>query len=181
MLLEHKAGAHPEDTLPLDECVCSICLDIYVEPVTMPCQHTLCMPCFQENCAKVNLRCPMCRRRVSTWMRKAVRNAGLVNRSLWDRVRRSYPQLCQRRLNGQDSIMDEDYYHSPPRLCEPGEMRQEFENMLRKYEEERRKEDELERRMSEEYIAHLLATNKHRSIGSNHTKTLWQVWVFLFF
>ena len=35
------------DRIDLADLMCPICLSIYIEPVSMPCQHVLCMPCFQ--------------------------------------------------------------------------------------------------------------------------------------
>jgi hypothetical protein len=36
-----------EERIDLSDLMCPICLSIFIEPVSMPCQHVLCMPCFQ--------------------------------------------------------------------------------------------------------------------------------------
>lgn len=33
----------------LEDCQCPICLDILIEPVTMPCKHELCLICFEKH------------------------------------------------------------------------------------------------------------------------------------
>ncbi|XP_037656528.1 E3 ubiquitin-protein ligase RNF168-like [Choloepus didactylus] len=41
--------AVPKDPIPtLSECQCQICVEILIEPVTLPCNHMLCNPCFQS-------------------------------------------------------------------------------------------------------------------------------------
>ena len=47
--------------LTLCEVTCPICMYILVEPVTMPCNHELCLKCFKENISETSLKCPMCR------------------------------------------------------------------------------------------------------------------------
>ncbi|KAK8728728.1 hypothetical protein OTU49_009115 [Cherax quadricarinatus] len=49
--------------LSLADVMCPICLSILVEPVTLPCSHSLCRPCFNQHLAKTSLECPICRRR----------------------------------------------------------------------------------------------------------------------
>lgn len=44
-----------------DDMDCLICLKLLFEPVTTPCGHTFCRPCFQRT-LDTNSRCPMCRR-----------------------------------------------------------------------------------------------------------------------
>uniref|UniRef100_A0A3P8VN83 RING-type E3 ubiquitin transferase n=1 Tax=Cynoglossus semilaevis TaxID=244447 RepID=A0A3P8VN83_CYNSE len=78
-----------------------ICLEIFLEPVTLPCTHTFCKDCFLESVDKAALSCPLCRRRVSTWVRANSRNNTLVNEQLWQRIQISFPQQCERRRVGQ--------------------------------------------------------------------------------
>lgn len=44
-----------------DDMDCLICLKLLYEPVTTPCGHTFCRPCFQRT-LDANSRCPLCRR-----------------------------------------------------------------------------------------------------------------------
>ncbi|XP_070827392.1 E3 ubiquitin-protein ligase rnf168 [Chaetodon trifascialis] len=145
--------------LSLDECRCPVCLEIFMEPVTLPCTHTFCKGCFLESVDKATLCCPLCRKRVSTWARLHGRNNTLVNQQLWTQIQTSFPLQCQRRLSGQDAVAEDDPGVSVciPRVSQPGELRQEYEDQVTKLTEEKRALDEEERRASEEYIRRLLA------------------------
>ncbi|XP_070762175.1 E3 ubiquitin-protein ligase rnf168 [Enoplosus armatus] len=146
-------------TLSLDDCRCPVCLEVFMEPVTLPCTHTFCKACFLESVDKATLCCPLCRKRVSTWARLNSRNNTLVNQQLWTQIQTSFPLQCQRRLSGQDAITEDDPEASVcfPRVSQPGELRQEYEDQVTKLSEEKRVLDEEERRASEEYIQRLLA------------------------
>ena len=51
---------------PLDKhLTCSICSDIFVDPITIICNHTFCHTCISESAA-VNSKCPICR--TSFWL-----------------------------------------------------------------------------------------------------------------
>lgn len=91
-----------EPPLSLSDCHCNICMDIFVEPVTLPCHHTLCNACFQLTVEKASLCCPFCRRRVSSWARYNSRKNTLINLELWEKIKKHFPEECQRRINGQD-------------------------------------------------------------------------------
>lgn len=95
-----------EGNLNQADCLCPICLEIFLEPVTLPCTHTFCKPCFLETVDKANICCPLCRKRVSTWARLNGRNKTLVNAELWRRIQNTFPTQCQRRLNGVDGEED---------------------------------------------------------------------------
>ncbi|KAM4695342.1 E3 ubiquitin-protein ligase RNF168 [Discoglossus pictus] len=140
------------------ECLCPICREILLEPVTLPCNHTLCSPCFHMTVEKASLCCPFCRRRVSTWARHHARNKTLVNMELWENIKRQYPEECERRANGQETEELEDGYVSypAPLICKPGEIRQEYEAEISKIERERLAQEEAERKASEDYIQKLL-------------------------
>uniref|UniRef100_A0A8C6CNU8 RING-type E3 ubiquitin transferase n=1 Tax=Moschus moschiferus TaxID=68415 RepID=A0A8C6CNU8_MOSMO len=108
--------AVPKDTIPsLSECQWHICLEILIEPVTLPCNHTLCKACFQSTMEKANLCCPFCRRRVSSWTRYHTPRNSLVNMGLWTIIQKHYPEECRLRVSGQQSeeIVDD---HQPVRL-----------------------------------------------------------------
>lgn len=94
------------DKITIEDCMCSICMCIFVEPVTMPCTHTLCMPCFKQNVEATSLTCPLCRKRISTWARKAAREKCLVNIALWAKIQSMFPDRVERRLEGEDQEDD---------------------------------------------------------------------------
>ncbi|KGL73459.1 E3 ubiquitin-protein ligase RNF168, partial [Tinamus guttatus] len=146
-----------EAPLSLTDCLCQICMEIFVEPVTLPCNHSLCNSCFQLTVEKASLCCPFCRRRVSSWARYNARRNTLINWDLWERIQKKYPQECERRINGQD-LEDEICVSQPQhQLSKPGELRQEYEAEISKVEAERRAHEQEENKASEEYIQKLLA------------------------
>nr|XP_024096965.2 E3 ubiquitin-protein ligase RNF168 [Pongo abelii] len=150
--------ALPKDAIPsLSECQCGICMEILVEPVTFPCNHTLCKPCFQSTVEKASLCCPFCRRRVSSWTRYHTRRNSLVNMELWKIIQKHYPRECKLRASGQESEEVADDYQPVRLLSKPGELRREYEEEISKVEAERRASEEEENKASEEYIQRLLA------------------------
>lgn len=45
------------------ELTCSVCLNIYSDPVLLPCAHSLCRGCL-EGCMRSHKKCPMCRKKL---------------------------------------------------------------------------------------------------------------------
>ncbi|KAF1393467.1 hypothetical protein PFLUV_G00016040 [Perca fluviatilis] len=151
-----KRGGAAE--LSRDDCLCPVCLEIFMEPVTLPCTHSFCKVCFLESVDKATLCCPLCRKRVSTWARLHSRTNTLVDQNLWTRIQTAFPLQCQRRLNGQDAEPDGPGVSVCfPRVSEPGELKQEYEEQVTKLTEEKRALDEEEARASQELIQKLLA------------------------
>ncbi|XP_034544798.1 E3 ubiquitin-protein ligase TRIM21-like [Notolabrus celidotus] len=49
--------------LPEDQFLCSICLDVFTHPVTIPCGHNFCKDCISEHWStKDQCLCPMCKK-----------------------------------------------------------------------------------------------------------------------
>ncbi|XP_016334480.1 E3 ubiquitin-protein ligase RNF169-like [Sinocyclocheilus anshuiensis] len=88
--------------LSLEEARCPVCSEILLEPVTMPCGHSVCLHCFQRTVKLTSLCCPLCRLRVSSWARKQSREKSLVNAELWELIRLSHPERCRRRMEQRD-------------------------------------------------------------------------------
>ncbi|KAJ6669242.1 hypothetical protein lerEdw1_008051 [Lerista edwardsae] len=149
-----------EAPLSLSDCRCNICMEIFLEPVTLPCHHTLCNSCFQLTVEKASLCCPFCRRRVSSWARYNARRNTLINSELWEKIQKYFPEECLRRINGQD-LEEDACIHQPVRcLSKPGELRQEYEAEITKVEEERQAHEREESKASEDYIQRLLAAEE---------------------
>ncbi|XP_076832506.1 E3 ubiquitin-protein ligase RNF169 [Brachyhypopomus gauderio] len=127
----------PVRALTLEEARCPVCLEILLEPVTMPCRHSVCLHCFKRTVEFTSLCCPLCRLRVSSWARKQSREKKLVNAELWDMVRQSYPERCKRRIEQRDGgAVVEGIFSSPPQLFKTGELRQENEKQKNKMTDE---------------------------------------------
>uniref|UniRef100_G1Q694 RING-type E3 ubiquitin transferase n=1 Tax=Myotis lucifugus TaxID=59463 RepID=G1Q694_MYOLU len=147
---------------PLSAYQCKICLEILVEPVTLPCDHTLCKPCFQSIVEKSNLCCPFCRFWIAGWTRYHTRKNSLVNMQLWENIKKHYPEECNLRVSLQES--QANYNDAPPvhLISEPGELRREYEEEKRKMEALQRAKAEEENKASEEYIQQLLAEDEEK-------------------
>ncbi|XP_077063777.1 E3 ubiquitin-protein ligase RNF169 isoform X1 [Siphateles boraxobius] len=127
-----RPGAHAAP-LSLEEARCPVCSEILLEPVTMPCGHSVCLHCFQRTVKLISLCCPLCRLRVSSWARKQSREKSLVNTELWELVRLSHPERCKRRMEQRDGeVADGDIFRAPVPIHKPGEMRQEYEKQKMK-------------------------------------------------
>ncbi|XP_060098101.1 E3 ubiquitin-protein ligase RNF168 [Heteronotia binoei] len=161
-----------ETPLSLSDCLCNICMEIFLEPVTLPCQHTLCSPCFHLTVEKASLCCPFCRRRVSSWARYNARKNTLINLKFWEAIQKYFPEECKRRINGQDQ--EEEVCIPQPIRClsKPGELRQEYEAEITKVEEERRAHEQEESKASEEYIQKLLAEEEEQQRLAEEKKKL---------
>ena len=74
---------------------CSVCLEVFFEPVSTPCGHSFCKGCLLRSLAERGGKCPICREAIP-------KHAELsINRALWDVVQRSCGHaLQQRRAQG---------------------------------------------------------------------------------
>ncbi|XP_041919591.1 E3 ubiquitin-protein ligase RNF169 [Alosa sapidissima] len=131
----------PARVLTIEEVRCPVCLDILLEPVTMPCRHSVCLHCF-ERTVEFSLCCPRCRLRVSSWARKQSREKSLVNTELWDMVRKSYPDNCKRRLEQRaGEAVGEEIFRSLAQICKTGDLRQDHDKQKLKVGTNEDKED----------------------------------------
>jgi hypothetical protein len=90
--------------MSLNDCMCPICLDIFIEPVRMPCKHEICLACFETMLDKTNLCCPMCRLRISTWARQATKNNTLVDAERWKKIQMKFPNEIKQRIEGKTQV-----------------------------------------------------------------------------
>ncbi|XP_078406625.1 E3 ubiquitin/ISG15 ligase TRIM25-like [Cetorhinus maximus] len=68
MLYEIPSGAVTMDPAALeDELTCAVCLQVYQDPVILPCQHSFCLKCIERVWAQTagpgRFECPQCRRK----------------------------------------------------------------------------------------------------------------------
>ncbi|KAJ7997473.1 hypothetical protein DPEC_G00229380 [Dallia pectoralis] len=54
-------GNSMTDHLLSDHLLCSICTDVFTDPVSLSCQHTFCRDCLTESLKASQKQCPLCR------------------------------------------------------------------------------------------------------------------------
>ncbi|XP_052026170.1 E3 ubiquitin-protein ligase RNF168-like [Apodemus sylvaticus] len=144
--------------LSLEDCHCLLCMEFLIEPITLPCNHTVCKTCFKALLRKTNIFCPFCRFQISSWARYHCHVNSFINKELWERIQTQYPEECRHRIPGEErpSLVFTD---APPVrvLSNPGELRKEYEEEMIRMEAERQAIKERQNRATEEYIRQLLA------------------------
>lgn len=142
-----------------DEVICTICGFIYIQPVTMPCGHTLCLSCFKKLIDLTSYQCHLCRRRLSNWLRKFKNDwNAMVNVNLWEAIQQQYPVEVQKQLNGEDHGLAQCIIKPPNRFeIKKGEIKKEFDEMRMKINEEEKQRElrslELAKKLQEEEVA----------------------------
>uniref|UniRef100_A0A1B6IS28 RING-type E3 ubiquitin transferase n=1 Tax=Homalodisca liturata TaxID=320908 RepID=A0A1B6IS28_9HEMI len=142
---------------------CTLCFDVFFYPVTLPCKHRFCKDCFDNHVKCNSFTCPLCRARLSNWIRKLNQtNANIVDSKFWETVQKIYPKEVEKRRNGDvDGELSSALINagSPRRndvpklrLAAPGEIRLEYEDFLRKQEEEQKRREDESFRLSQPLI-----------------------------
>ncbi|XP_023662923.2 E3 ubiquitin-protein ligase RNF169 [Paramormyrops kingsleyae] len=128
-------GGAAASLLTQDDACCPVCRDVFVGPVTLPCRHSLCSACFRQKVERSSLRCPLCRLRLSGWARDS---------GQWDRVRRSYPERCRRRMEQREGEAPaEVIFRAPVHICKSGEKQQEYTKTKKRMELEQQKGEKV--------------------------------------
>jgi hypothetical protein len=140
-------------------------MEFLIEPITLPCNHTVCKSCFKALLRKTNLSCPFCRSLISSWARHHIHINSLINKELWGRLQTQYPEECRHRLPGEE-LSTFVFNDDPPIrvLSNPGELRKEYEEEMIRMEAERQAIKESQNRATEEYIRQLLAQELEEEI-----------------
>ena len=99
-----------DEKMKWNDCLCSICRNLMINPVTLPCKHELCLACFKKTMDETSLACPFCRKRLSVWARRNTSSNTLVNNKRWSSIKKAFPKEVKKRLDGalDDSFTDGD-------------------------------------------------------------------------
>jgi len=145
------------EPLDVSDVTCPICLCILLEPVEMPCQHTICHKCFQESVEHSNINCPVCRIRLSVWCRRATKNHSLINQPLWNYIQEKFQSLVKSHQEGSDLIDPDETHPCLPNhlFAKEGEIKSEFEAVIEREAEERARREREEEEQSKELIKKL--------------------------
>lgn len=168
--------------MDLSDYMCTICMGILIEPVTMPCKHTMCKVCFEKNLEVNSLLCPMCKKRVGTWARRK-KPGELVNAALWRQIQTRFPEKVKLKMDGFDEDMDElnELFPCLPTHmhADKGQIRSEFESDMAKW---RTEIDELKQKEEEESLKLIkqlqqqdeedVEQNSHNSVNEDEEASL---------
>jgi hypothetical protein len=83
-----------------DEFECAICLEIFHNPITLPCQHTFCSLCLKQIHKTGASQCPMCRQECPLSPSKLERNTILA-----DQVSAFFPQETKAKAKTEEMQM----------------------------------------------------------------------------
>lgn len=92
--------------LNLSDLMCPVCRGILIEPVTLPCAHSLCLRCLNGTIQHNSLSCPLCRVRVGSWLRTATKSSTLVNDGLWKSIKAKFSKEIQAKHDGKETDLD---------------------------------------------------------------------------
>lgn len=77
---------------------CSLCFELFLYPVTLPCKHIFCKLCFDKTVENNGFTCPICRHRLSNWLRKLNLNkSNIVDSRLWREIQQKFPNETRKR------------------------------------------------------------------------------------
>ena len=164
----------------LDAVGCEICLEILYEPITMPCAHRLCKPCFNTNFDMTSMHCPFCKKRLSTWRRKAKNVDELIDQKLWKRIQTDFPTEIEKRLAGDGTTLFREDGFTHDFIFENGVLGKELQDQAQKFQAEesrRRSRENFEQEKEDEVLARQLEKefqeNSHSvsEIASTSTST----------
>lgn len=129
--------------LSISDCTCSICLDVLVEPVKLPCKHEYCLSCFKSLNMIAYPHCPYCRSKVdATWITSRMNGNNLVDKERWQEIQKEFSQQIKDKISGKTSRdIEEEICKVKHLIAKPGEIYQEYLSTLRK-EQERKAEEE---------------------------------------
>ncbi|XP_034238158.1 E3 ubiquitin-protein ligase rnf168-like [Thrips palmi] len=146
------------ECLTLHDVQCTVCMGIFVEPVTLPCFHTVCKVCFEKTIDNNTLACPLCRKYVGGWIRQRQKNGLMVNQQLWKFIQQQFGHHVEKKMKGEDDEEIDSLAElniQAPKISEPGLIRREYEAEQKRIQEEALKRQEVEVRASEQLIKEL--------------------------
>ncbi|CAL8078733.1 unnamed protein product [Calicophoron daubneyi] len=73
------------------EVTCPICLNILYRPVVLPCNHEFCRECISDAVDKISYQCPICRYRLSNWLRRVKDINSAVDEARQTELRHLFP------------------------------------------------------------------------------------------
>lgn len=86
----------------IEQYICTICREILLDPVTLPCNHTSCKDCLEQTLDNNKYQCFLCRKFIGSWYRNAKKRDLLINKELCNEIKKKFPDLIEKKLNGEN-------------------------------------------------------------------------------
>lgn len=159
----------------IEQYICTICREILLDPVTLPCNHTSCKDCLEQTLDNNKYQCFLCRKFIGSWYRNAKKRDLLINKELCNEIKKKFPDLIEKKLNGENINIDIPFDRIP-QFSLPGEIKKEFELSLEKLKNELQIDREKEDKLSAEFIKQLekeeIARKKQEELDEQLAKNL---------
>ncbi|CAH8438500.1 unnamed protein product [Schistosoma turkestanicum] len=121
---------------------CSICLNVLFKPVHLPCNHQFCKDCIVQALNFTAYQCPICRYRLSNWLRRVKDVDSAVSASKENEIRSLFPNYYDAKELGMSPSLSEseiktlrDKNTDPVPNCsaEPGDVHDYYVKEIEKY------------------------------------------------
>ncbi|XP_028419947.1 nuclear factor 7, ovary isoform X1 [Perca flavescens] len=137
-----RAGMASTGNLSEEQVHCSICLDVFTNPVSIPCGHNFCQGCILGYWKTSPLyQCPMCKK---SFTKRPDISINTVLREIAEQFKEIRVRSAEEKAEEEDErekkwMMERGKREDEQRLLEKGQKQQLLEELKQKQEEERRK------------------------------------------
>ncbi|KAK4472900.1 hypothetical protein MN116_004107 [Schistosoma mekongi] len=144
---------------------CSICLNILFKPVHLPCNHQFCKDCIVQAVDFTAYQCPICRYRLSNWLRRVKNIDSAVSASKENEIRNLFPNYYGAKELGMSPSLSEREIKTlinintdpiPNCSAEPGDVHEYYVKEVKRYSHLRSLEEKENEEASLALAAHLL-------------------------
>ncbi|KAF6207368.1 hypothetical protein GE061_018609 [Apolygus lucorum] len=145
--------------LTVKEVICPICREIFIEPVSLPCKHIVCLQCLEQTVENNTLSCPICRTWIGTFLRLAKNRNKIINHKLWEQLKKQFPREIERKCNGEEDGISDQLMEDQPRpslTTDRCSIKKEFDDLLNKLKIEEEKCRKAEQSASEKLAQQLM-------------------------
>ncbi|XP_018647904.1 hypothetical protein Smp_141160 [Schistosoma mansoni] len=121
---------------------CSICLNVLFRPVHLPCNHQFCKDCIVQALNFTAYQCPICRYRLSNWLRRVKDMDSAVSESKENEIRSLFPNYYDAKESGMSPSLSESEIETlaakntdpiPNCFAEPGDVHDYYMKEIEKY------------------------------------------------
>ncbi|THD23752.1 Ring finger protein [Fasciola hepatica] len=88
-----------------DKVTCPICLGLLYRPVALPCAHEFCRECILNAVEHTSFQCPICRYRLSNWLRKVKDIDSAVDLDKENHLRHLFPDYYRQKELGKSPML----------------------------------------------------------------------------